>query len=316
MKKAPDTQELPPEKLAWRLDLDKISFDTSDGFETIQEIIGQERALNAIKTGLAIKSPGYNIFVTGLAGTGRTTTIKKLLEKLKEEGETPDDLLYVHNFKKPDEPKLIVLPPGKGRDFRDSMERLIDMLKTNIPELLKSDYYKDRKSEIVESAQKEQKDILKKFEGEVAEKGFSVVQVQVGILTKPELVPVMDGKPTPFTKLESLVREDKFSRDKLEEMKKEYDKLSQKMEEVLSQIKDIEEDMRKKLKAWDEESITPIINGSIKEIKEEFDHPKISDHLDEVEKSLIQKIDIFKNKEKKSASRWWVILSPSTESIF
>jgi len=77
VKKVPDLKELPPEELAWRLDLDKISFDTSDGFEAIQDIIGQERALNAIKTGLAIKSPGYNIFVTGLAGTGRTSTIKK-----------------------------------------------------------------------------------------------------------------------------------------------------------------------------------------------------------------------------------------------
>lgn len=77
MKKVPDLKELPPEELAWRLDLDKISFDTSDGFEAIQDIIDQERALNAIKTGLAIKSPGYNIFVTGLAGTGRTSTIKK-----------------------------------------------------------------------------------------------------------------------------------------------------------------------------------------------------------------------------------------------
>jgi len=220
VKKAADFPELPPEKLAWRLDLDQISFDSSNGFEAIQEIIGQERAFNAIKTGLAIKSPGYNIFVTGLAGTGRTTTIKKLLEKLKDSGETPDDLLYVHNFEKPDEPSLIVLSPGRGRDFRDSMERLIDMLKTNIPELLKSDYYKEKRSSIVDRGKERQREILKKFEDEVTGKGFSVVQIQVGLLTKPELVPVVDEKPTPFTKLEALAREDKFPEDKLEKLKK------------------------------------------------------------------------------------------------
>jgi lon-related putative ATP-dependent protease len=298
VKKAAGIKGLPPEKLAWKLDLDKISFDTSDGFEAIQEIIGQERALNAIKTGLAIKSPGYNIFVTGLAGTGRTSTIKKLLEKLKDGGDTPEDILYVNNFKKPDEPSLILLPPGKGREFRDSMERLIDMLKTNISELLKSEYYKEKKSEIIESGQKKQKEILKRFEQEVSEKGFSVVQIQVGLLTKPELVPVVDEKPTSFSQLEAMVREDKFSEEKLEELKRSYEELSQKMDEVLMKIKEIEEEMRHKLKQWDEESITPIINGSINEIKEKFELTKISNYLDEVENSLIQKIEIFKTKER------------------
>jgi ATP-dependent Lon protease len=299
VKKAPDLRELKPEQLAWKLDLDKISFDTSDGFEAIQEIIGQERAMNAIKTGLAIKSSGYNIFVTGLAGTGRTTTIKKLLEKLKDKGKTPDDLLYVNNFKNPDEPSLIVLSPGKGRDFKDSMNHLIQMLRTNIPELLKSDYYKEKKSEILESGQIKQKEVLKEFEDEVEKKGFSVVQVQVGLLTKPDLIPVIEGKPTPFPKLEEKKREDEFPEDKLELLKKQYEELSQRMEDVGSKIKDIEEDMRKKLKEWDERSITPIINGSIQKIKEKFDHPKISAYLDEVEKSLIENIDIFKNKEPK-----------------
>lgn len=300
MKKAPRLKGLPPAELAWRLDLDTISFDSSDGFEAVQEIIGQERALNAIKTGLAIKSPGYNIFVTGLAGTGRTTTIKKLLENLKDRGRTPDDLLYVNNFKKTDEPRLIVLPPGSGRAFRDSMERLIDRLKTDIPELLKSDYYKEKKSDIVERGKKEQKEILKRFEDEVTVKGFSVVQIQVGLLTKPELVPLVDGKSTPFSKLEGMVREEEFPRDKLENLKKEYEKLSQKMEEVLTGMKEIEEDTRKSLEEWDQESITPIINGSIKEIHEEFNDPQVHDYLEEVEKSLIQKIDIFKNQEEKS----------------
>ncbi|MEA3420788.1 MAG: Lon-like protease helical domain-containing protein, partial [Acidobacteriota bacterium] len=114
MRKADHFEEIPPEKLTWKLDIEKIPYDTSDKCKVCEGIIGQEEALKAIQTGLDIKSRGFNIFITGMVGTGRTTTIKQLLEKLDKEKETPDDILYVNNFKTPDEPALITLPAGKG----------------------------------------------------------------------------------------------------------------------------------------------------------------------------------------------------------
>ena len=119
MKKATGFDELTPDKLAWTLDPKKIPFDSSDDCKACEGIIGQERALKAIQTGLDIRSLGYNIFVTGMVGTGRTTTIKQLLEKMRTEEEKPDDILYVNNFKIPDEPSLIMLPAGKGRLFKE-----------------------------------------------------------------------------------------------------------------------------------------------------------------------------------------------------
>ena len=110
MKKITSFKELPPEKLAWRLDPDKIPFASSEECKSCEGIIGQNRAIRSIQTGLDVKSLGYNIFITGLVGTGRTTTIKQLLEKLEKEDKTPDDILFVNNFKVPDEPTLITLP--------------------------------------------------------------------------------------------------------------------------------------------------------------------------------------------------------------
>jgi ATP-dependent Lon protease len=298
MKKITDYEELSPDKLSWKLDTAKIPFDTSDGCEPCEGIIGQERALKAIQTGLDIKSLGYNIFITGLVGTGRTTTIKKLLEKMKNDQETPDDIVYVNNFKNPDEPTLITLSAGNGKHFKESVNHLIKMLETNIPELLKSKYYTEKRDQIIESQQKKQKDILKTFEQEVAHEGFSVIQVQMGLFTKPDLVPLFEGKPTPFNKLETLVREGKFPKEKLEELQKKYEELTGKLEEVFEQLKEIDEETRKKLKEWDEESITPIIKGAINEIRRKFDNPKISEHLDEVERNLVKQIDLFKNKKK------------------
>jgi ATP-dependent Lon protease len=270
VKKTTLFKELPPEKLAWRLSPEKVPFSSSDECQSCEGIIGQDRAIRSIQTGLDVKSLGYNIFITGMVGTGRTTTIQQLLEKLEKEDKTPDDILYVNNFKVPDEPTLITLPSGKGRLFRDAMENLIEMLKTSIPELLKSAYYSEKRDSIIEIQQKKQKEILKTFEDEVAEEGFSVIQVQMGLYVKPDLIPVIEGKPTPFPQLENLAREGKFDKAELEELKEKYEKLTGKLEEVFKQMKETEEETHRLLKEWDQESITPIIKGAVLGVRERF----------------------------------------------
>ncbi len=303
MKTADKFEELSPDKLRWRLSPEKVPFATSDECEPCEEIIGQDRALKAIQTGLDIKSLGYNIFITGMVGTGRTTTIKQLLEKMEKGEETPDDILYVNNFRNSDEPILVTLPAGKGRLFKEAMEHLIGMLKNNIPDMLKSKYYGERKDSIIETQQKKQKEILKNFEEGVAQEGFSVIQVQMGPFVKPDLVPMINGQPTPFNKLDALVKEDKLPKEKLEELKKKYEELTGKLEEIFTQMKEIEEETRRMLKEWDDESITPIIRGAINEIRANFSFPKISDYLNDVEENLIKNIDLFKGQKKEEKEK-------------
>ncbi|MGD2245767.1 MAG: AAA family ATPase [Candidatus Aminicenantes bacterium] len=297
MKKAADFQELLAEQLRWRLEPGEIPFDTTDECDACEEIIGQDRALKAIQTGLDIKSLGYNIFITGMVGTGRNTTVQKLLERLERGEKTPDDICYVNNFKNPDEPTLIKCPAGKGRLFKESMDHLIEMLVRNIPELLKSKYYTDQRDHIVETQQKHQKEILKSFEEEVTKEGFSVIQVQMGPFVKPDLIPIIDNQPTPFNKVEALVREGKFPKKKLDELKKKYGDLTEKLEEIFTQLKDSEEKTRQLLKEWDEESITPIIKGAIAEIRAKFSIDKISDYLNDVQQNLVKNIDLFKTQK-------------------
>lgn len=303
MKSPSDFKELPVDELRWRLDPEKIPFKTSDKCDICEGIIGQERAIKAIQTGLDVKSLGYNIFITGMVGTGRTTTIKQILEKLEKEEKIPDDMLYVNNFRNPDEPTLLTLSAGKGKLFKEAMGHLITMLKTNIPELLKSKYYSERRDSIIEGQQKKQKDILKSFEEEVAKEGFSVIQVQMGLFVRPDLVPLIDNEPTPFNKLEALVREDKFPEEKLEELKKKYEELTERLEEIFEKMKETEEKTRQLLKEWDAESITPIITGAVSEIRTKFDYPKISDYLDDVESTIIKNIDLFKGQQKEQKEK-------------
>ena len=291
-------EEISPDQLRWTCCPDLIPVDSSAAARPCKEIIGQERALRAIQTGLDIKSLGYNIFITGMVGTGRTTTIKQLLDQLEKADKTPDDILYVNNFKYPDEPVLIMLPAGRGKDFGEAMTKLIAMLKANVPQLLKSPYYTEKRDGLVEGQQKKQRDILQAFEEEVAEQGFSVIQVQMGLFSRPDLIPVLEGQPIPFAKIESLVKEKKIPKETLEALRAKYEELTSKLEAVFERLKEIDEESRTLLRAWDEESMTPVIKGAIDDIRARFAFPKIGAYLDEVEKALVKSLDAFKNQKK------------------
>ncbi len=291
-------EELSPDKLRLKIDPDSIPFTTTEECEPCVEIIGQERAIKAIQTGLEIKSLGYNIFITGMVGTGRTTTIKQLLERLEKKEKTPDDILFVNNFKSPDEPTLIMLPGGRGRLFRDAMDNLIEMLKVHIPELLKSKYYTDRREAIIEAQQGKQKVILERFEQSAAAQGFSVIQVQMGLFVKPDLIPVIEDTPTPFAKLESMIKEKKFDQKSLDNLKKKYDELSGEMEAVFENLREIDEETRSLLKNWDIEAITPIIKGDISGVRDKLAEPSIAEYLGHVEENLNNNIDLFKAQKK------------------
>jgi lon-related putative ATP-dependent protease len=290
--------ELSPDQLKWDCCLDFVPVSSSAEAEPCQEIIGQDRAMRAIQTGLDIKSLGYNIFITGMVGTGRTTTITQLLDQLEKGEKTPDDILYVNNFKYPDEPVLIMLPAGRGKEFSAAMTKLIDMLKTNIPHLLKSPYYTEKRDAIVEAQQKKQRELLQKFEEEVSEQGFSVIQVQMGLFTRPDLIPVIDGQPVPFARLEALVKEKKFPKENLEALREKYEQLTSKLESIFESLKEIDEETRNLLRGWDEESITPVISDAIDDIHKAFDVPKITAYLDEVEKALVKALEVFKAQKK------------------
>ncbi len=290
-------KSFPSAELRWTCTDELVPFKTTDECPYCDEIIGQERALKAIQTGLDIKSLGYNIFITGMVGTGRTTTIKQLLERLKKGERTPDDILYVNNFKHPDEPVLVELPPARA-GLRGGHGRLIAMLKVNVPGLLKSKYYSEQRDQIVEKQQKKQKETLQAFEEEVSEQGFSMIQVQMGLFTRPDLIPVIDGAPTPFPKLDALVKEKKLPKAQVEDLKTRYEKLTNKLEAIFESLKEMDEETRNLLKNWDAESITPIIKGGVSEVRAGFSNPKVDDYLGQVEENLIKNIDLFKGQKK------------------
>ena len=114
--------ELSPEKLRLECDPDFMPCETTKDLVPLREIIGQERAVRALRFGIGIKDHGFNIYVAGLPGTGKTTAVKNFVEEIAKSEPVPPDWCYVNNFSNQYEPRALRLPAGKGKEFRDDVK--------------------------------------------------------------------------------------------------------------------------------------------------------------------------------------------------
>jgi ATP-dependent Lon protease len=297
MKKAARARELPAAKLRWRCAPKSFDFRTTADIKPCQDIIGQDRALAAIKTGLKLEHRGYNIFITGLAGTGRTTTIKHLLERLEKKGPTPPDVCYMNNFRNAMMPRCIEFPAGQGNELHADMTRLITELMTKIPAVFQSEYYKERRKKLVEEVQAKQKDIIGGFEKEIAGEGFTMVRMQIGPIVKPEIVPVVDGNPVQIPQLEKLAEEGKLPKEKIKTYEESAEKLSERMQQVYTKVKDLEREAKGLLEKLDRETVEPVIRDLIQEIDRKYRNEELSRELVDVEAALMRKLDLFRSSE-------------------
>ncbi|UCD05476.1 MAG: AAA family ATPase [candidate division WOR-3 bacterium] len=290
--------ELKPAQLRWQCDPKLLRFKHLKEVSSCEWIIGQPRAIDAIKLGLNVKYPGYNIFITGPVGTGRTTAITKLLDDLKVKGELKD-LLYVNNFKNPDMPKLIELPGGMGKKFKHALERLIRGLKTNIPDVFDSEEYQKRKQRIVEKYGNRHRALLKEFEQEVEKQGLKLTTIQMGPYVRPAIVPIIDGKPVSLEETEKLIKEGKLTEEDYKAIIDKIRALEVDMAKIYSQIKDIQETANGELEKLNEWMVKPVVANLVEDIKRKFPGEKIADYLDDVLAAIMSSLERFLKKDAK-----------------
>src|SRR5512136_371461 len=204
--------EVPVGKLRWQCDPAIFDFECTKDLAPLREFIGQDRAIRAIQFGLSMKHDGYNIFVAGLTGTGKTSMVKTYIDRLIAsrqigEGFHPRDWAYVYNFTDPDRPQTIAVPQGTCKDFRNKISNLLSRLKEDLARAFSSEEYKNSHKKIIEDSQAEQQKILQGIGEDTRKKGFFLEMTQMG----PVLVPLIDGHPmdqATFMGLEESVRKD------------------------------------------------------------------------------------------------------------
>src|SRR5512136_2424972 len=290
-------EEVPVEKLRWRCDPQSLPFETTASVVACDEIIGQERAEEAIRVGLNIGSIGYNIFVTGLAGTGRFTTIKCVLEEMDVKAKIPNDLCYINNFKNSDMPHMLSLPPEQGNAFKKEMETLVESLKKKIPLSFENETYLNKKKEVVEKFRNKQAEMFREFEKKVNKEGFALVQIQMGPYSRPGIFPLVEGNPVNIDQLESMVEEGKFSKEELERLRGKQAELINELEDIFKETRKAEKEIKEELTSLDGEVISPVIKDSVSDIKERFNYEKVHQYLDEVQEDILANLGRFREKE-------------------
>ena len=285
--------EVPIEKLRWRLEPETLAFETTDDLQSLEEIIGQDRGVEAFRFGINIDKPGYNIFVTGMAGSGRKATVQKLLAEMSKKERVPDDLCYVNCFKNPETPVLIRLPGGTGADFKNDVKHLVGGMKKEIPEIFESQEYINMKKGIMEAYEKKANGIFKAMDKKVKEEGFQVVDVQVGQFKRPEVMPVIDEKPTPIEQLEPLVESGKLSKEEFEALKQKHATIKKQIEKTFLDMRD----MQKQVKATIEDLDRTTVIETGKDLSgsrfEKYGSQKVMTYIEDLLEDMADHIQIF-----------------------
>lgn len=285
---------VPVEKLRWKIDLDALPFKTTEDIKPLKQIIGQKRGVEAFRFGMGMDKPGYNIFVTGASHTGRSSTVKKLLEEIsKKKGGAPEDLCYVNNFNNPEEPILIQLKAGMGREFKKDIHDFVETLKKDVPQLFESQDYLNRKKEIMEEYEKKGKEFFKNLDKKVREQGFALVDIQVGQFKRPGIMPLVDGKPVDIDEIETMVENERFPKDKFEEMKDTYSELRKDINQIFLELRDMQKGLQENVEKMDHLMFKQMADELASPIRKKFKVAKISAYLDEIIDDMADNLQIF-----------------------
>jgi len=294
VKSSTSHKALPVDQLRWRCNPGSLGVRSTEEVKSQRDIIGQERAVRSLRVGLDMHHDGYNIFVTGFSGTGRTTTIKRLLREFEKREVELKDYCYVNNFKNPDMPLAITLRAGQGRVLEEQMELLVDELRKDIPALYESTRYQEERKNILQHFQDRQKVILQNFEKRVKEKGFDLVQVQVGNMMRPDVVPVADGKPTTIDQLEEMVQQKVLSETQFKTIVENQAQLEKQMAAIFRELRNIEKKAQDSLEDLEERLVMPVVDENLLPVRTMFADAKLHSYLDDVRDHVRDNLERFR----------------------
>ena len=275
---------LPVEKLRRECDPTFMQCESTHDLVPLSEIIGQERAVRALKFGLGIKNHGFNMYVAGYPGTGRKTAVKNFVEAQAKVQPVPPDWCYVNNFSNQYEPKAIQFPPGKGKEFREDMKNFIENVKNALPKAFESEDYATRRDATIRGLENQRKELIEELSIKAQSEGFVIQTTPIGLL----LVPVLDGKPLSEEELLALPQKMK---DKLQE-KREL--LETEFRNTMRQLIDMERKIHDALKKLNKEVALYAIGNQVVIMNEKYrGTPEVTAYLLAIENDILDNLSQF-----------------------
>ncbi len=263
---------------------DELSFETTKEIEPIVGMVGQERAVNALEFGLSVKKNGYNIYISGATGTGRSKFAKECASKKAAKEKIPNDICYVYNFTEPAKPKLLELPAGRGREFQNDMDELINQLVTELPKVFSEKEFENQKADQLKEFQGKRDVIIKKMTEDAKEQEFGVKSTNTGIY----FMPIIEGEIITEEQYESLNQERK------DEIAKNSEQIQRSAADGMRQIKDFEKGFREKMEDLEYKVGLFSVGYYIAPVIEKYcDYAEVLKYLQAVKEDILDNIEDF-----------------------
>jgi len=252
--------------------------------DTTNLVYGQDRGIKALEFGVNVDIKGYNLYLEGPAGVGKTMYTKRFLQTRAVKEKVPNDWCYIYNFNDPNEPIAVSLPAGQGKVFQETMDNFIKNIRKDIKKTFNNDEYEKEKKVIKQEYEVKKENILNKLNDKTMKLGFQVKSAQNGIY----MMPVYEGKT---------IEEEEYEKLPLE-VKSEFEAKSQQVQEMifetLSELKLIENKADKKIEEWQSNVALLTVNIHVNNVKSNYKrNKKIGTFLDNIKKDILKNINIF-----------------------
>lgn len=280
--------ELKPKEIYRDFSPKNLGFEDTSQLEPLDDIIGQDRAVKAMNFGLQIDTRGYNIYMSGLTGTGKTGYALSFIKKIAKNAKTPDDWCYAYNFDKPNNPIAISLKAGQGKVFKKDMEDFCKLIQNEIPKAFDSEDYERERARIIKIYQDKRNKLLDVLSKDAEKQGFKVKTTSAGIY----FLPVVDGKA---------INEKEYG-DLDEQVKQQIDERSNTIHmetmDIMRKIRNIENEAGQKVEEWENKVALYAVGGHIDSLLEKYsENEKIQQYLKNIQKDILDNLDKFKEEE-------------------
>ena len=279
---------LPSEALYHPCDADSLKFDSTKEISQLDEILGQDRALEAIEFGVGIEHEGYNLYVMGSSGLGKHSVVRDALSTKAKSAPPPFDWCYVNNFKSPHLPRCLRLAHGEGVKLAKAMEEQIEELLTALPAAFQTDEYHRLAQEIQNKFKSKENEVSEELDEHAQDLNIGLLRTSGGFT----LAPLKEGKIVGPKEFEKLPPEEQ------EEIEKKVESLKEELKQTMRKIPAWHKDLHKEIKALDREVTEETVNQLFEELETAYKRlPEILDFLQAVKADVIENSDLFRETE-------------------
>lgn len=259
-----------------------FSCKSTDDLKPLTDIIGQDRAVRALKFGLRIKNKGFNLFISGMPGTGRKTAVENFIRAIAKDMPVADDWVYVNNFQDSSRPSAIRIPAGKGIELKKEMEKFVSGIATALREAFESNEYTQRRTATLQTIESERKDFIDALSKMTNAAGFQIAQSPIGLL----LIPMANGKAMTEEELSRLPSKT------LKDIESRKEVLQGKVQEELVRLRELDKEAEEKITKLNREVATYVLEPRLLGIREKFkDLPDVLEYVKQVEDDILGKLE-------------------------